>query len=377
MKFIFSRRYRHSSSSREKNFFKKESREQSFFGDPAGHHSFIQPASSLLRVQRKSNHEGKEDKKLQPLEVKKEDDKKLMRAGELEEKLQKKASDPRASISIPTPASSGYKSSGSGQPLSQQEQWFFRQRLGVDFNQVKIHTGPNAAIAANAVNAKAFTVGNDIVLNEGQYQPATEDGKKLLAHELVHVVQNGRGKSGAAISRQARPRRIRPQRTTAQLLDALMQPGSPLWRQLNPDESSPVNCPATAAAVDEYLGTGRVSPAAGGDALSNFEFNTRPMTGPYTSFGQIRNILSAERSFAVIRAVRTPEYLQSNPGITRDHFFTAVNYRGQVVLIDAYGRGAIVSDVASFLSQEGFGTYYLYNGQFRVRHIRFDDAPDL
>lgn len=62
-------------------------------------------------------------------------------------------------------------------------------RGGYDFSHVRVHTGARAALAARAVNALAYTVGRDIVFGAGQYAPGTSGGRRLLAHELTHVVQ--------------------------------------------------------------------------------------------------------------------------------------------------------------------------------------------
>jgi hypothetical protein len=62
-------------------------------------------------------------------------------------------------------------------------------RFGRDFSQVRIHSGNRAADLARSINARAFTVGRDVVFGEGQYTPASRSGKFLLAHELTHVVQ--------------------------------------------------------------------------------------------------------------------------------------------------------------------------------------------
>lgn len=70
---------------------------------------------------------------------------------------------------------------------------FYEGRLGHDFSDVKIHTDSGAAKAAQAVNARAFTVGKDVVFGAGQYAPGTDSGKRLLAHELSHVVQQSEG----------------------------------------------------------------------------------------------------------------------------------------------------------------------------------------
>jgi LysM repeat protein len=81
----------------------------------------------------------------------------------------------------------------SGQPLDQSTRNFFEPRLGHDFSRVRVHADSEAAESATAVNALAYTVGNDLVFGHGQYSPATRGGQRLLAHELAHVVQQGRG----------------------------------------------------------------------------------------------------------------------------------------------------------------------------------------
>lgn len=76
-----------------------------------------------------------------------------------------------------------------GQPLDATTRAYFEPRFGHDFTRVRLHTDSRAAESARAVNALAFTIGNDIVLGAGQYRPRTTDGNSLLAHELTHVVQ--------------------------------------------------------------------------------------------------------------------------------------------------------------------------------------------
>lgn len=81
---------------------------------------------------------------------------------------------------------------GSGQQLPASEQHFFESRFHKDFSQVRIHTDNRAHQAAQLVQARAFTLGNDIVFNRGEYAPLTNTGRSLLAHELTHVVQQSR-----------------------------------------------------------------------------------------------------------------------------------------------------------------------------------------
>jgi len=77
----------------------------------------------------------------------------------------------------------------SGRPLSEEAQSFFEPRMGADFSDVRVHTGPRADRAARSINAKAYTLGNDVVFRSGQYRPGTQEGKRLLGHELVHTMQ--------------------------------------------------------------------------------------------------------------------------------------------------------------------------------------------
>ena len=87
-----------------------------------------------------------------------------------------------------------------GRPLDSSPRSSMEARFGHDFSQVRVHTGRQAAASARAVNARAYTVGRDVVFDSGQYAPETLAGQRLLAHELTHVVQQER--SGGDGSRQ-------------------------------------------------------------------------------------------------------------------------------------------------------------------------------
>jgi hypothetical protein len=89
--------------------------------------------------------------------------------------------------------------SSSGQPLDAGTRAFMEPRFGRDFSHVRLHTDAKAAESAQAVNALAYTVGNQIAFGAGRYAPESLEGRKLLAHELTHVVQQS-GRSGAALS---------------------------------------------------------------------------------------------------------------------------------------------------------------------------------
>ncbi len=81
---------------------------------------------------------------------------------------------------------------GGGRPLGHSERGFFESRFQRDFSSVRIHDGSRAAELAASVNARAFTLGRDIVFGRGQYSPSTSAGRTLMAHELTHVLQQNR-----------------------------------------------------------------------------------------------------------------------------------------------------------------------------------------
>lgn len=88
-----------------------------------------------------------------------------------------------------------------GHALDSTTKAFFEPRIGRDFGDVRVHTDGIAAASARAVHAHAYTLGNHIIFNAGQYRPQTKQGQALLAHELTHVVQQGRGETAATIQR--------------------------------------------------------------------------------------------------------------------------------------------------------------------------------
>ena len=96
-----------------------------------------------------------------------------------------------------------------GDRLDPSTRAFFEPRFGRDLSLVRVHANPKAAESAHLVNALAYTVGSDIVFGAGQYDPGSGSGRRLLAHELAHVVQQGSGsETGAAspvVQRQPAP----------------------------------------------------------------------------------------------------------------------------------------------------------------------------
>lgn len=89
-----------------------------------------------------------------------------------------------------------------GQPLESATRSFFEPRLGHDLSNVRVHTDVQSAQSARAMNAIAYTVGSHIAFDAGRYAPTTNTGRRLLAHELAHVIQQSNGTTAPAIQRQ-------------------------------------------------------------------------------------------------------------------------------------------------------------------------------
>lgn len=81
--------------------------------------------------------------------------------------------------------------SSPGQPLDPATRAFFEPRFGHDFGRVRVHADDRAAESASAVHARAYTVGEHVVFGAKQFSPGSTDGRRLLAHELTHVIQQG------------------------------------------------------------------------------------------------------------------------------------------------------------------------------------------
>jgi len=154
-------------------------------------------AASLMRVVRRAL--GKTD----PPTKKDDDEKKRL--------VQKDSAGPGPST-VPAGIESSIESMSNrgGAPLSPSLRGQFEPRFGYDFSSVRVHTGGEAAGAATALGARAFTVGDDIFFGAGEYQPSSVQGQRLIAHELTHTIQQK--PADARASRTIAPRTAAPKR---------------------------------------------------------------------------------------------------------------------------------------------------------------------
>ncbi len=106
---------------------------------------------------------------------------------------------------INTPSASPVATLGGGKPLPEATRAFFEPRFGHSFANVRVFADGRAAHSARAYNARAYTVGRDVVFGAGQYAPGTQAGKSLLAHELTHVAQQAN--TSPRVQRQTPPKK--------------------------------------------------------------------------------------------------------------------------------------------------------------------------
>ncbi|HTY31292.1 eCIS core domain-containing protein [Mycobacterium sp.] len=125
-------------------------------------------------------------------------------ACEDEDKLQRTAAGPTDAMEAPSIVHDVVSSPG--QVLDGATRAFMESRFGHDFSRVRVHTSEHAARSARAVNARAYTVGQNIVFASGQFDQSSSAGRRLLAHELAHTLQGGGQSHGLApVRRQPYP----------------------------------------------------------------------------------------------------------------------------------------------------------------------------
>ena len=96
------------------------------------------------------------------------------------------------------------QSQGTGSPLPDGTRRYFETRFSTDFRAVRVHDDADAGQAARSIGALAFTRGRDIWFSAGAYDTVTDNGRRLLAHELAHIAQQNPGIGRQATERLSR-----------------------------------------------------------------------------------------------------------------------------------------------------------------------------
>jgi hypothetical protein len=118
------------------------------------------------------------------------------KADSMEEAVQRKGESSATPSVSPSVESTLHSSKGSGSPLPTSTRRQMEGGFGADFSGVRIHDDNSAKQMSKDLHAQAFTHGKDIYFNSGKYDPQSTGGKRLLAHELTHVVQQNKGVAG-------------------------------------------------------------------------------------------------------------------------------------------------------------------------------------
>ncbi|MCW5599991.1 DUF4157 domain-containing protein [Nitrosomonas sp.] len=146
----------------------------------------------------------KEKEEEKPVQTKKKkEEEEPVQAKEKEEEEPVQAKEEGRNVVNPGVSQKIKKAAGAGQPLSGEILAEMEHMFGADFSGVNIHTDAEAVRLNEQLHSQAFTRGQDIFFNEGMYRPETSEGKRLLAHELAHVVQQC-GRKLAAESKKSK-----------------------------------------------------------------------------------------------------------------------------------------------------------------------------
>lgn len=145
-----------------------------------------------------------EEEEEETIQAKPEDYTRLQRQAEEEEEEEEEPIQTKLSEDQPQMVAEGLEAGinaarGGGQLLPNSVRSSLEPQFGHDFSQVHIHTNAEANRLSQQLGAEAFTTGNDVFFREGAYQPGSDSGRRLITHELTHVVQQG----AARVSRQA------------------------------------------------------------------------------------------------------------------------------------------------------------------------------
>jgi hypothetical protein len=203
---------------------------------------------------------------------------------------------------------------------------FFKARMGHDFSNVKIHTNKDAATSANELNARAYTKGEQIVFNEQEYNPHSTDGKKLLAHELAHVVQQ---RNGAVANGY-----VQRQRSTPVPATATVDPATEI-------ATFTVNSVNVVVEPDQTLTRGTRVTFHGHRHIVNrtgaltVAYLRPTVTPSYTGTGRSRRVASVTLTYTL--------YIKTFYGVNASASDTS-----------AYGRGTTAADIAAGNTTLGF-----------------------
>ena len=207
------------------------------------------------------------------------------------------------------PASVDHVLASSGRPLEPALRQDMEQRFGHDFSRVRVHSGGAAEQSARDVNAHAYTVGHDIVFGAGRFAPGTHEGRRLIAHELTHVVQQS-GSDGIRVGQSNEKRGLSPDYYAVANGGAAQVAGTSgvrIARQGGP-QIPPVLSFLTATEVEKLKGFGDADFQSSLNTLEGHLRKTKGFTGP----GDTQKFIDIRQAAGELRTFR--DYI-NDPGV--------------------------------------------------------------
>src|SRR5262249_47581838 len=243
---------------------------------------------------------------------------------------------------------------------------FMEPRFGQDFSQVRVHADETAARSAASVQALGYTVGNHVVFGDGQYAPRNAAGQQLLAHELAHTVQQGRG--GARIDRQCDPAWAGLDWSARVSNVRAMANGTPRDQCMTDmiDEAltgnvimhESTNTRATLAAAiahGDYTEMGTIA-----DLHVNFDRNLNAKTGNASQWGETRFITPTPNSIEIYIVLGPRALHPVGPQHTRMAFDHETSHATHFLIQFATGTPhAATAGEELAIHTEGFSLYFL------------------
>lgn len=205
-----------------------------------------------------------------------------------------------------------------GQPLDAATRAFMEPRFGHDFSNVRVHTDAKAVESARAVNALAYTVGRDVVFGAGRYAPLAGKGRKLIAHELAHTIQQSEQRS----SLQARLAIGEPddqyEQEADQVADTVARMPEPTPSPSVVQQSGGVGTLQRDVAIEPVASEAEIT-LSRGEIVGALAHNQRWFTDP-ALIAKIRDVLGITPTPAVIdeEFVHAVARWQATNGITQD-----------------------------------------------------------
>jgi ribosomal protein L44E len=278
---------------------------------------------------------------------------------EQEEVLQPKLSTGGASIEPNARLDANVLRQG-GQSLPNGVRAFFEPHFGVDFSNVRVHHDNQAAESARSINALAFTSGHDVFFAEGQYAPATAAGKKLLAHELTHTIQqSGKGSGQQTLQRTPDDQKDTPAKPPPKKVAS----ACPTFVSLTATIQAPKVSDACNSKCRLELGcctTPRGSCGTTKDSGAAFKGTIEVPKDCTGELGLMQNLLSSDRKRTTTG--KSKECLS----ITSTHADGGVPWKGCKVSVTAAGTHTIESDDCPFMELQDTLTAASISDSFKM-----------